>query len=345
LQLFRRVYDEASHADPLLRARAVYKAGGVALIWGWFEEMTPLMEEAYHTLSGVGSEVDIAFATHFLGDIHAARGDADADELLEASIRMFGELGDDWGQAFAQRWLGSAVELSGDTSKTLDHQRASVAAFTRIGDRWAASWIAFVLGFNLIAVDELDEARQALERSLELVAGIEDHEDHLVLPHAKRGLAMVAARTGHPELARSILDEALPLYRRIGDESCIAICHLILGELDTDAGDHAAADGHLQKSLDGFLLLGNQVNLAPVLRRSAELATAANDHQRAATLVGAAEAIRESAGGVLSEHDRARFAEASTKTEAALGHKEFAGLVEQGAAMSLEDAIEYAREA
>ena len=131
--------------------------------------MTPLMEEAFSTLSGVGSEVDIAFATHFLGDIHAARGDADADELLEASIRMFGELGHDWGQAFAQRWLGSAVELSGDTSKTLDHQRASVAAFTRIGDRWAASWIAFVLGFNLIAIDELDEARQALERSLELV--------------------------------------------------------------------------------------------------------------------------------------------------------------------------------
>ncbi|MCH8990448.1 MAG: tetratricopeptide repeat protein, partial [Acidobacteria bacterium] len=343
LQLFRRVYDEAGQADPLLRARAVYKAGGVALIWGWFEEMTPLMEEAYHTLSEVGNELDIAYATHFLGDIHANRGDADAGELLEASIRMFGELENDWGQAFAQRWMGSAVELSGDAAKTIDHQRASVAAFTRIGDRWAASWIAFVLGFNLVAVDELDEAQQALERSLELVAGIEDHEDHLVLPHAKRGLAMVAARTGRPELARSILDEALPLYQQIGDESCIAICHLILGELDTDAGDHAAAEGHLQRSLDGFVLLGNQVNLASVLRRSAELATAVNEYQRAATLVGAAEAIRESAGGVLSEHDRTRFEEAGTRTEAALGHTEFVGLVEQGAAMSLEHVIEYAR--
>jgi len=343
LQLFRRVYDEAGQADPLLRARAVYKAGGVALIWGWFEEMTPLMEEAYHTLSEVGNELDIAYATHFLGDIHANRGDADAGELLEASIRMFGELENDWGQAFAQRWMGSTVELSGDAAKTIDHQRASVAAFTRIGDRWAASWIAFVLGFNLVAVDELDEAQQALERSLELVAGIEDHEDHLVLPHAKRGLAMVAARTGRPELARSILDETLPLYQQIGDESCIAICHLILGELDTDAGDHAAAEGHLQRSLDGFVLLGNQVNLASVLRRSAELATAVNEYQRAATLVGAAEAIRESAGGVLSEHDRTRFEEAGTRTEAALGHTEFVGLVEQGAAMSLEHVIEYAR--
>ena len=253
---------------------------------------------------------------------------------------MFEELGDDWGQAFAQRWMGSAVELSGDAAKTIDHQRASVAAFTRIGDRWAASWIAFVLGFNLVAVDKLDEAQQALERSLELVAGI---ENHLVLPHAKRGLAMVAARTGRPELARSILDQALPLFQRIGDESCIAVCHLILGELDTGAGDHDAAEGHLRKSLDGFLLLGNQVNFAPVLRRSSELATAANEYRRAATLVGAAEAIRESAGGVLSEHDRARLEEAGTRAEAALGHTEFAGLVEQGAAMSLEDVIEYAR--
>ena len=187
LQLFRRVYDESGDADPLLRARAVYKAGGVALIWGWFEEMAPLMEEAYSTLLESGDERDISYATHFLGNIHASRGDSDAAELLESSIRRFQELGDDWGQAFAQRWTGSAVELTGDAHKTIDHQRASVAAFTRIGDRFAASWIAFVLGFNLVAIDELEEAQQMLERSLELIAGI---EDHMVLPHAKRGLAM-----------------------------------------------------------------------------------------------------------------------------------------------------------
>jgi predicted ATPase/class 3 adenylate cyclase len=340
LQLFRRVYDEATDADPLLRARAVYKAGGIAIIWGWFEEMTPLIEQAYLTLLEVGDELDIAYATHFLGDIHAGRGDADAGELLEASIQMFGQAGDDWGKAFAQRWMGSAVELSGDAARTIDHQRASVAAFIHIGDRWAASWIAFVLGFNLIAIDELEEAAESLEQSLELVEGV---EDHLVLPHAKRGLAMVAARSDRPELARSILDDALPLYRRIGDESCIAICHLILGELDTDSGDHAAAEGHLLTSLDGFLMLGNQVNLAPVLRRSAELATAANNHQRAATLAGAAEMIRESAGGVLSAHDRDRFEEARALTETALGEEEFGLLVDRGAGMSLEDVIEYAR--
>ena len=342
LQLFRRVYDQATDADPLLRARAVYKAGGVALIWGWFEEMTPLMEEAYETLLESGTERDVAYATHFLGEIHASRGDPDVAELLESSIRMFGELGDDWGKAFAQRWTGSAVEITADAQKTIAHQRDSVAAFTRIGDRFAASWIAFVLGVNLVAVDELDEAQQTLERSLELIAGI---EDHLILPHAKRGLAMVAARTGRPELARSILDDALPLYQRIGDESCIAICHLILAELDTDIGEYAAAAGHLQTSLEGFVLLGNQASLAPVLRRSAELATAVNDHRRTATLIGAAEKIRHSAGGTLGEHDRARFEEARTKAEAALGQEEFVGFVEQGAAMSVEEAVSYARQA
>ena len=340
LQLFHRVYDEATDADPLLRARAVYKAGGVAIIWGWFGEMTPLIEQAYLTLLEVGDELDIAYATHFLGNIHAGRGDADAGEMLEASIQMFDQAGDDWGKAFAQRWMGSALELSGDAARTIDHQRASVAAFIHIGDRWAASWIAFVLGFNLTAIDRLEEAAESLEQSLELVEGL---EDHLVLPHAKRGLAMVAARSDRPGLARSILDDALPLYRRIGDESCIAICHLILGELDTDSGDHAAAEGHLLMSLDGFLMLGNQVDLAPVLRRSAELATATNNHQRAATLAGAAEMIRESAGGVLSTHDRERFEEATASTEAALGEEEFGLLIEQGAGMSLEDVIEYAR--
>jgi predicted ATPase/class 3 adenylate cyclase len=341
LQLFRRVYEEGVDADPLLRARAVYKAGGIALIWGWFGDMAPLLEEAYDTLLEVGDERDIAYATHFLGGIQASRGDPDAGELLEESIRRFAELGDEWGQAFAERWMGSVVELSGDAARTIDHQRASLAAFIRLGDRWSAAWISFVLGFNLVPLGEFDEAQRVLEQSLELVAGI---EDRLILPHAKRGLAAVAGRTGRPQLARSILEEALPLYRRIGDESCISVCHLQLGEIETDAGDYAAARAHLARSLQGFMRLGNQLDLGPLLRRTSELAAAASEHERAATLAGAAEASRTLAGGMMSAHDRARFEEAQSSTEAALGPAEYRRLVDAGEAMSRDQATEYADE-
>ena len=339
LQLFRRVYDDGVDAYPLLRARSVYKSGGIALIWGWFGDISPLLEEAYDTLQEVGDARDIAFATHFLGGVHASRGEPDADKLLEKSISMFREIGDEWGQAFAERWLGSAVELSGNAARTIDHQRAAKAAFTRLGDRWSASWIAFVLGFNLVALGEFDEAEQALNESLELVVGI---EDRLIVPHAKRGLAALAGRRGQPQLARSILDEALPLYVKIGDESCLSICHLQLGEMDTDAGDYEAARRHLTRSLQGFTRLGNQLDLAPVIRRSAELAAAVGDYERAATLAGAAEGVRGSSDGVLSEHDAARFEEATSKTEAALGGGDYQRMFKAGSALSFEEVAEYA---
>ena len=342
LELFRRVYADGVDADPLLRARAVYKSGGIALIWGWFGDISPLLEEAYATLQEVGDERDIAYATHFLGGVHASRSEPDAEDLLEESIRMFRDLGDKWGQAFAERWLGSAVELSGNVEKTINHQRASMEGFMGLGDRWSASWIAFVLGFNLVSIGHLDEAEQALERSLELVEGI---EDRLIVPHAKRGLAALAGRRGQPELARSILDEALPLYLKIGDESCLSICHMQLGEMDTDAGDYPAARRHLARSLQGFTRLGNRQDLAPVIRRSAELVTAVGDYERAATLAGAAEGIRASNAGVLGDHDRARFDEATSKAEAALGKAQYGDLFAAGGAMGLGEIADYAGDA
>ena len=65
----------------------------------------------------------------------------------------------------------------------------------------------------------------------------------------------------------------------------------------------------------------------------------------AASRIGAAEEIRHSAGARLGDHDRARFEEARTKAEAGLGHDEFFGFVEQGAAMSVEETVSYARQA
>jgi hypothetical protein len=155
---------------------------------------------------------------------------------------------------------------------------------------------------------------------------------------------MVAARTGRGDEARSLLEEAIPLFQRVGDENCIAICHMILGELDIDADRHHEAADYLNRALDGFSRLGGKLYLAPVLRRIADLAATSGQNQRAATLLGAAEATRESVGGVLSPYERTRMDATLRSIRAALSDGELGRLQKEGAAMSTEEGVHYAQE-
>jgi tetratricopeptide (TPR) repeat protein len=339
LEAFWRVYDRTPDADPILRARAVYATAAIQLIVvGQTVELVPLIEDAHTVLSENGSPSDVAFATYFLGVAKAVRGDSEAVALLDLSIRLFAEAADAWGEAYARRWLGTSIELSGDAERSALMQRDAVRGFERLGDRWSAGWMAFDLGFSLVTIGDLDAAQLAFDKSLRLV---EELDDRLVVPHAKRGAALVASRAGRFGLAKQLFSEALPILEQIGDENCINLTYMYLGDVEVGVGNPAEAKAHLTRSIQGFADRDNVLGLATALRRMGILMANPAPNQ-AVQVLAAAEAMRVGAGGSMGPHDRTTYDQALHTLRATLGDDSFDRFWASGERLSQREAIEHA---
>jgi predicted ATPase/DNA-binding XRE family transcriptional regulator len=106
-------------------------------------------------------------------------------------------------------------------------------------------------------------------------------------------LATALLHSGHAEEAVAGFQEALHLYRELGDDIFAArvLNHLAHGALARN--DVAHADRHARDALASLAEQGERQGIAEGLETLAAVAAARSDEKRAATLVGAAAAIRE----------------------------------------------------
>jgi tetratricopeptide (TPR) repeat protein len=164
-------------------------------------------------------------------------------------------------------------------------------------------------------------------------------------PLARRALALKAlgnlatAQGDYPE-ARSLHEEALALYRELGDQRGVAACLDNLGNVAGDQGDYLGARSLHDEALALIRGLGDQRQCASCLERLARLAAAQGRHRRGARLLGAAEALRDRRP--LPAPQRARRDEVLAGLRAGLGDDALRSALAEGRAMPLEDALAYA---
>jgi non-specific serine/threonine protein kinase len=88
----------------------------------------------------------------------------------------------------------------------------------------------------------------------------------------------------------------------------------------------------------------NQRGIALSLAGLGEVAVESKQPERGAMLLGASEALFEATGGVMESDDRIPYDRAVASARSKLGDKAFDQARQQGRAMSVESAIEYAME-
>ncbi len=341
---FQRVYEQTEDADRVLRGRAVYKVAGLEVQRARPAEVTPLIEKARQTFKDQGDKKGLAWTSLLLADSKSGseRGAPDAEqglELARESVELFSAEDDEWGLAYAVFTLGNALKVSQGEDEGFSRMRESIDALVALGDQWTAAWFSLLLGYALTVSGRFDDAEEVIELSLELVEGT---EDRWVIPHCKSRLAVVKTMTGQLEDAKVLFEEALPIHRQIGDENCTAFVHTYLGEVHSNEGAFTAARDHLAKGLEGYRDLQNPHGIANGLRRMGWLAMTAGDHERAARLLGAAEAIRAELGGSIAVHDQRRMDAATESLEAHVGEQTMRTWWESGMSMSRGEAITYA---
>src|SRR5262249_32647730 len=136
--------------------------------------------------------------------------------------------------------------------------------------------------------------------------------------------------------------EHLAISGESGDRSGIAVSLTNLGNVAKGQGDYAAARTLFEQSLAIQRELGEKRSIAIVLEALASVNVRDNKPEPAPRLWAATAQLREEIGSPRTPKEQAEYDRDVAAAHRALGEAAFSAAWEEGRAMTLEQAIEYA---
>jgi len=136
-------------------------------------------------------------------------------------------------------------------------------------------------------------------------------------------LAVAAYQEGNLDLARTLCEESLAIFRRLDVGRAMVEVLASLGPILDAAGDHAAALAALTEALRLAWRVGPRWVVAEVLENLAQLATGQRQDRVAIELISGAAALRTDIGVPVRPSWRAGLERTLTTTRARLGEETF----------------------
>jgi predicted ATPase/DNA-binding CsgD family transcriptional regulator len=308
------------------------------------------------------------------------RLDADHDNLramykwsmegseLELGLRLVGALGYFWWRqghySEGQRWSARALEVIEGASLAV---RASVystagrvffylgeaaagkralsealALYEELGSRREMGWAHIHLMMPFAGQPtEFEEAIANFEEGLALLREVDD----------QAGIAQAFTNRGeHSRLlgdlprAKEAYEESLSVAREIGDGLRESLLLINLGFIALHEDDAIGAEVMLKRSLTLALAIGHTAYTADKLSALAGAAVALGQPERAARLVGAADALFAKQSYIPQAGDKPEFERYEAAAREVLDEVAFKTAWAEGQAMSIDEAIAYALE-
>jgi predicted ATPase/DNA-binding SARP family transcriptional activator len=289
---------------------------------------------ALASFRALGDQWGIAAALSTRAKLAMIRGDpATVHRDAQQSLELFRELGDRWGQLQAIEWLGAAAAATGDRAQADRLHRAGLRMAEDLG-LWpqaadALSW----LGRSALRSGDLAQARELLERGMRLAAE-QSYQPGQVF--AELGLGQTARGEGKLDDAETHIRNVLRTSQRISSEPDVArtVSLSELGFIAEHRGDPAAARSWHMQSLTAAQALGDPQAVAQALTGLAGVHAIGGQPDRAARLLGAADATWQPPDAShppgASADVSADAARVTAVTRQALGEAAFAAEFERG---------------
>lgn len=153
------------------------------------------------------------------------------------------------------------------------------------------------------------------------------------------GMGIAARSQGRYDLAQRHLEEALKVFKQIGHKGMIAGASSEIAHTQRAMGHYAEAKKTYRETIKVFQDFGNRPSVAHQLECFAMIAIVDEEPQRAATLFGAAAAIREPAGHKRTDEEEAQF---TSRLHAMLPEAEFNAHWTEGHTMTMAQAVQFA---
>lgn len=290
-------------------------------------ELTPVLEafraegDTWGLAAALGTRASKAI---YDGDLAALRAYA------VDSAALFAEVGDRWGHLRATEQLGILAEIAGDYAEAARLHRDALRVAEELQLWVEASFRLARLGRIALLTGELDQADDFHGRAVRLA---EEQSHKPAEQFAATGLAIGARRRGDHTRAEELLRPWVAWNRRLGVAAGEALVLALLGLVAEERGDAAAATSLHLEGYAAAARTGDPRAVAFALEGLAGARSLAGDHERAAALLGTAEALRDSVGSPLPDAERGDVDRAAARARDGLGAATYAKAVDAGRTM------------
>ncbi len=243
-------------------------------------------------------------------------------------------------RAQALHAAGGLAGQQGDYPRARSLLELALALRRELADPLGLARTLYSLGTILLVqlgAENLDRARALLDEGLSLAREIGDRS---LLAIILNNLGELARLRGEYDRARELYEQSLDIRGRRSSSAPITL--LNLGLIAFAQGVYEAARSLFEESLGLGKLLGDRGSMASSLNGLAGVHAVRGEHERAARLLGAAEAVRIAIGEVIQPSDREYYERFVAAARAGLDEGSFKKAWAEGAQLSLEQAVELA---
>lgn len=231
------------------------------------------------------------------------------------------------------------AENLGHYTEGINYAIKALEICQELQDKQGMAEALFCLGKHANAQGDRQKGVGFLEESLGLYRVLEDDiKQGWVLLY----LADTRLRLGELDRAKLGYEEALSIFQLSGEINQISFALGGLGDIARMQGNFPLATSYFSEALTNYRHIGNKFDVVFILEAQAILSEALGQHECAACLWGATEALREATHLSLApsyQQDYAVYIDRARKT---LGEKAYASAWAQGRRFTMDEAIEFA---
>lgn len=241
-------------------------------------------------------------------------------------------------RADALRLLAVLMDQQNQLDRAAELLREALGFYRKLGDRKGEATALNSLGVVTRSQRNFDAAERLYQQSVAIRRELDDSSLSTTLSN----LGILYLDRGEADRAEQLLEEVMELDHAASDDWGIACTLNNLGFIHLEQGDSELARRKLREGTQGFVKLGDLDGVAEGLEATACVDAAEGQSVRAARTAGAADSLRRSLGIPLGPLDREHQERWLAKARAALGEPAFGQYWNEGAAMTLDQAINYA---
>jgi tetratricopeptide (TPR) repeat protein len=241
-------------------------------------------------------------------------------------------------RADALRRLAVFMDQQNQLDRAGELLQEALGYYQSLGDRKGEATTLNSLGVVSRSLHDFDSAERLYRESVEIRRQMDDPS----LSGTLSNLGILCLDRGEGDRALQLMEEVMELDRAKSDSWGIACTLNNLGNIYLEQGDCNRARRQLTEGIRSFQELGDLDGVAEGLEATACVEAAEGQAVRAARIAGATDSLRRSLGIPLGPLDQEHLDRWLSKARAALDEGSFRDHWNEGAAMTMDQAIHYA---